>query len=470
MAARCRSPEPAAASVGTRIVVADLFFNQPARRKFQKTPATEQTHAVQAVIRQALACPDVHFIVRGTKRTLLDVPAATGCAAARRPRSPEKKSCHDSILWTPSAPVCTSTGFCARSRRAQAGDGRNLYCYVNRRSVRDRLLQRAVLEGYRSLLPHGRCPTAVIMLELPPHAVDVNVHPQKFDVRFADGQTVFSFIRHAVAEVLAKTPWLERGGARLPETVIQRQAAPSFSRVSEPTAVHAAAEWRSLFQAVVAPALAEQRSAALAVAEAPLLSGGFFSRLRVLAQFSNLYILCQGEGELVVVDQHAAHERITFEKLINAWDAGAVARQGLLFPLTIEARPDVVQLVDENAGAHRGASAFELSPFGESTLALKAIPAIAGEKKGRAPWSTKSSPSSPARAASPAPNSRMLLLARIAWVTAPSAAAIRSSVPEMEALLAELDGVDCGIRCPHGRPVVARLRTEHIGRWFEYDP
>ncbi len=463
---------PAAASVGTRIVVSDLFFNQPARRKFQKTPATEQTHCVQAVVRQALARPNVHFIVRA-KRTLLDIPAE---AAGADPRQRTALVLGKEILprlypLNAERAALHLSGFAADPEE-QAGDARNLYVYVNGRAVRDRLLQRAVLEGYRSLLPHGRYPTAVIMLELPPEAVDVNVHPQKFDVRFTEGQAVFSFVQNAVAEVLAKTPWLDRGGARLPNEVIARQAArvAGFSRVSDASAVQAAAGWQSLFEEKVRPALEDLRASApfaepnTALQTPTLLPGGFFSRLHVLAQFANLYILCQGEGELVIVDQHAAHERITFEKLLNAWEAGEVARQRLLFPITIEARPDVVQLIEENSAALERLG-LELQAFGEATLALKAIPAVAGERKARGLVEEVVAELGDARGVASAEFAHALL-ARIACHSA-----VRSgdalSVPEMEALLRELDTVDCAIRCPHGRPVVARVRTEHVGRWFE---
>jgi DNA mismatch repair protein MutL len=411
----------------------------------------------------------VHFIVRA-KRTLLDIPAeAPGADSRQRTALILGKEILPRLYpLDAERAVLRLTGFAADPEE-QAGDARNLYVYVNGRAVRDRLLQRAVLEGYRSLLPHGRYPTAVIMLELPPEAVDVNVHPQKFDVRFTDGQAVFSFVQNAIAEVLAKTPWLDRGGARLPSEVIARQAArvSGFSRVNDTSAVQAAAGWQSLFEQKVRPALDDLRSNAAEPAppETPaLLPGGFFSRLRVLAQFSNLYILCQGEGELVIVDQHAAHERITFEKLLNAWEAGEVARQRLLFPITLEARPDVVQLIEENAAALERLG-LELQAFGEATLALKAIPAVAGERKARGLVEEVVAELGDARGVASAEFAHALL-ARIACHSA-----VRSgdalSIPEMEALLQELDSVDCAIRCPHGRPVVARVRSEQIGRWFE---
>lgn len=493
-------PEPAAAPVGTRITIKDLFFNQPARRKFQKSPATEQTHSVNTVLRLALARPEIRFIVRSQKRTLLDIPATTADNTRDRIAVALGKELGPRLYPVEHEQGGVRVSGFAADPECQAGDARNLYCYVNGRYVRDRLLQRAVLEGYRSLLPHGRYPTVVINLELAPDAVDVNVHPQKFEVRFREGQNVFSAVLHSLAGVLAKTPWLERGGAQLPSATVARSFAPSYGGSSfqaqsfgasqalagaplsqarqmwAPPAANIAdqARWRQLFEQNVRPDLqALREDATIAAEQAPtaphdrpaaLITGGYFSQLRVLAQFANLYILCQGDGELVVVDQHAAHERITFEKLLNAWESGTVARQRLLFPVTLEARPDVVQLVEEHGPALERLG-LELAPFGEATLALTAIPAVASERKARGLVEEIVAELGDASRVAGAEFAHALL-ARIACHSA-----VRSgdplTQPEMEALLRQLDAVDCAIRCPHGRPVVARVRTEQIGRWFE---
>lgn len=486
---------------GTRIIVSDLFFNQPARKKFQKSPSTEQTHAVAAVLRIALACPKVRFVVRAKGRTLLDIPVE-GDDPRDRLAAALSRELRDKLYPVMAEREGTVvTGFVADPDQ-QAGDARHLYCYVNGRYVKDRLLQRALLEGYRSLLPHGRYPTAVLHIQVPPGEVDVNVHPQKFEVRFTHSQHVFSTIVRAVADVLARTPWLDRGGATLTDKTVTRSNAQPFAYVAgasssvprlhvlpanDVPAVASRRAWNELFdqaQASMQMGASLQASQASMINAAPgdagagaglsllaradqranLFGDGFFARQRVLSQFANLYILCEGDEELVVVDQHAAHERVTFEKLLNAWETGRIAEQRLLFPITIEVRPDVLQLVEENAASLERLG-LQARAFGERTLALISIPAITSEKKARGLLDEIVAELSEARGVASAEFAHAIL-ARVACHTA-----VRSgdplTLPEMQALLQEMDKVDCSIRCPHGRPVVARIRLDAVGRWFE---
>jgi DNA mismatch repair protein MutL len=462
------------APVGTQMTVSDLFFNQPARKKFQKTSATEQSHCVTAALRIGLAYPGVRVIVKAKQRTLLDLPRA---AEDQRERIAAGLGAGIAPKLYPFALEQEGVrvhGF-AGDPELQASDARNMYLYVNGRFVRDRLLQRAVLEGYRSLLPHGRYPTVVLFLDVPPHSVDVNVHPQKFEVRFHDGQRIFGQVLRAIGETLAKTPWLERGGGRVyqlrsegsariagVEDALERANRPADpfdvprAQLSPPLQSPRAPVWQ-------APPVSEPAAAS---SSSTLFAAGFFSRLRILTQFSNLYILCEGEGggELVVVDQHAAHERITFERLLNAWDAGRVPQQRLLFPMTIKVRPDVVPLVEENQET-LARIGLDMAPFGEDTIAVKAVPAIVKESRAKAYADEAIAELIDAGRTAPQELAHAVL-ARIACH-----ASVRSgdplTMPEMQALLKDLDQVDCGVRCPHGRPVVARVSRDQIGRWFE---
>jgi DNA mismatch repair protein MutL len=464
--------EERGAPVGTRMTVSDLFYNQPARKKFQKTPATEQSHCVNAALRIGLGYPDVRVIVRGKNRTLLDLPRAgedereriaaglgSGLAPKLYPFSLEQNGVR-------------VHGF-AGDPELQASDARNLYVYVNRRFVRDRLLQRAALEGYRSLLPHGRYPTLVLFVDVPPSEVDVNVHPQKFEVRFHDGQRIFGLVLRAIAETLTRTPWLERGGGRVYRLQNDDSAArvlsaprPSADLFSPPARSLISPSINNAQPLSVGPALAEP---ALVSAPTPeptpnSLGAGFFSRVKILSQYGNLYILCEGEGELVVVDQHAAHERVTFERLLEAWDAGRVPQQRLLFPMTLKVRPDTVALVEENAEA-LARIGLDMQAFGEDTVAVSGVPAIVRESRARA-YAEEAIAELVESGRTATAEFAHAVLARIACH-----ASVRSgdplTMPEMHALLKDLDTVDCGVRCPHGRPVVARISRDGIGRWFE---
>lgn len=499
------APNERGAPLGTRMSVAELFFNQPARKKFQKTPATEQSHCVSAALRIGLAVPHVRIVVtaksNGKTRTLLDLPAGTADERERIAAGLGAGLAPKLYPFALEQGGLRITGF-AGDPELQASDARNVYAYVNGRFVRDRLLQRAVLEGYRSLLPHGRYPTIVLRVDVPPQDVDVNVHPQKFEVRFQESQRVFGLVLRAIAETLAKTPWLERGGGRVyrlqPSAPAIAQStgaqgtgehaegvAAALERANRSVTPAEAAQWQSRLTSGYRPAspftsapatpMAAESPAQLGAPDLPSVSpsterldifgAGFFSRLKILGQFSKLYILCEGDNdELVVVDQHAAHERITFEKLLNAYDAGTVPQQRLLFPMTLKARPDAVALVEENADA-LAKLGLELRGFGDDTVAVTAIPAITRESRARA-YAEEALAELVESGRSASAEFAHAVLARIACH-----ASVRSGDPltlaEMQALLRELDTVDCGVRCPHGRPVVARVSRDAMGRWFE---
>jgi DNA mismatch repair protein MutL len=465
--------------VGTRIVISDLFFNQPARKKFQKTAATEQSQCVNAALRVGLAAPNVRVVVRGKGRTLLDLPAATADERERIAAGLGQGLAPKLYPFSMGQEGLRVHGY-AGDPELQASDARNVFLFVNGRYVRDRLLQRAVLEGYRSLLPHGRFPTIVLRVDVTPNEVDVNVHPQKFEVRFREGQRVFGLVLRAIADTLAKTPWLNRGGGRVYQLRSSGEALnasePAENQTLPPTST-APGSYSGFARAVpsyVAPSahhplqprmpLETAFSQPVPAVEPSLAPGGFFSRLRILSQYGNLYILCEGEGELVVVDQHAAHERVTFERLLNAYDAGNVPQQRLLFPLTLQVRPDVCALVDENADM-LSKIGLEMRSFGEGTIAVSAIPAIVRESRARAYADEAVAELAEAGRVASAEFAHAIL-ARIACHSS-----VRSgdalTMPEMQVLLRDLDTVDCGVRCPHGRPVVARVSRDAIGRWFE---
>lgn len=530
----------AAALVGTRMSVADLFFNQPARQKFQKSKAAEQSQCVQSVLRVALAHPQVRFIVRNERQLLLDLPQVAPddfeAGRARIARALGIQEARHLYPFELSEGSVTLHGFAADPEH-QCTDSRNIYAYVNGRFVRDRLLQRAVAEGYRSLLPHGRYPTTVLWLQIDPQEVDVNVHPQKLEVRFVNGSRLFSLVARAIALVLAQTPWLENGGAQLapmPSSLsheVAQEAPYDTASTAAPAASYRPSyereermawsklqaalpylapgrlqsgglpsqPWPSNPQAAALPpdfaAQAAERtlhsaeltaqSAALTTQDAALTAPtseassapltaplpltpprGFFSQLTLLGQFAQLYLLCEGEGqELVIVDQHAAHERIMFEKLMTAWEAQQqIPSQRLLVPLTLAVKPGVIDMIAEQL-APLSALGIELAPFGAQTLALTALPAALPSH--RALDLVQAVIEELESAERVVMNDfAQALIARMACHAAVRAGDTLTPF-EQRALLQAMDSVDCNIRCPHGRPVVARIGVGAVGRWFE---
>jgi DNA mismatch repair protein MutL len=329
--------------------------------------------------------------------------------------------------------------------------------------VRDRGLLHALGMGYGELVPGGRFPTAIVFLEPPEGTVDVNVHPQKVEVRFARPQEVYAALRHAVARALARTPWVNEPSTSRPSPVAMYAVASPRppDRMSDLAARYADRQEALLTGFVprdVAPPRAspEPRPAAL----------GFFGGLAYLGQLDRTYLLCEAPGELILIDQHAAHERIAFQRLREAHrPGGAGARtQRLLFPRTIE--------LDEGKAAaaveHRAeleAVGFDLEPFGGSAFALRASPVELRDEE-VVPTLHALLAELGETDASRALGDRLdHMLATVACHSVVRAGDVLS-VAEAEALLSSMDGVDYRAHCPHGRPVMLRVGIAEIARRF----
>ncbi|MGZ3429045.1 MAG: DNA mismatch repair endonuclease MutL, partial [Polyangia bacterium] len=392
------------APVGTRIEVRDLLVNVPARLKFMRGEATESAHVAEAVLRLALAFPSVHFRLRSDGRLTHDLaPHASGLERARvalgRGKSPAKL--HEARGEEGAIAVEAYLGSPADS----ANTSRGTYLYVNRRFVRDRSLLHSVVMGYGETLERGRYPLAVVHVTMPGGAVDVNVHPQKLEVRFARAQEVYASVRHALAQSVADAPWLadgpgsavaagrasllgpsgEAGGAK--RSVVNVMTLPPESRLyaREPQVGYAERRRRAeeamrmfapptepLFR-TPPPPLPEYLAGLTAPEPAPVVERGFFASLVYLGQLQRTYLVCQAPGELVLIDQHAAHERVAFERLRQAHANQAVPSQRLLLPATVELEPALAAAAVDHA-ALLTTLGFELEQFGDRTVAVRALP------------------------------------------------------------------------------------------------
>ncbi|HSD26458.1 MAG TPA: DNA mismatch repair endonuclease MutL, partial [Vicinamibacteria bacterium] len=313
-----RAPEEreAAGPEGTRVEVADLFAAIPARRKFLKHPSTEWGHAADWLARAALALPVVHF------ECVRDDRPATIWPAAR-----DRLERIAAVLSEAEASVLVAvereeggsslTGYFARPDAHRATPA-GIHLFVNGRPVRDRLLRHALLEAYRDVLPRGRFPSALVFLEVAPETVDVNVHPAKWEVRFADPQRVHALVHQAARSAIASRAWLGTRGAAAPAPEASRQGPPLAPSVTTPSAT---TDWlfarsgRETGGAGVGPASAEA---------APAIR---FAELRLLGQLLGTYLLAEDKDGLLLVDQHAAHERVLYERMRSGWLAAGVARQ-----------------------------------------------------------------------------------------------------------------------------------------------
>jgi len=449
----------AAGPPGTRVEVADLFAAVPARRKFLKRDATEWGHLADWLARAALARPDVHFDVQRDDRPALAWPAVSDPLERIAAVLGEDEASGLVAVDATAGPLRVA-GFASRPDRHRPTLG-GVHLYVNGRSVRDRLLQHALVDAYREVLPRGRFPSAVIFLELPTEQVDVNVHPAKWEVRFADPQAVHRALRQAVARGFETRRWLAapalpgagQGGDR---------AAPLAARA--PGGVPG--DWVLAGSRVAgAPASLAGAPGRGVVAEEPMR----FAGQRLLGQLLATYLVLETSAGLLLVDQHAAHERILYEGLRREWSERRVASQGLLAPLTVG--------LDPAAAAALGAAApglarlgFEVEPFGEATVAVRGIPALlAGSdpaalvRELAAELAVEAKPQDPE--APPALAAALRLFAGLACHAA-RRKGDRLPAAEQQAILAGLDAIPWAPTCPHGRPVAVPLELAEIERRF----
>lgn len=472
--------EPAGCPAGTQMTIRDLFFNTPARLKFLKTRGTEVKHCIEAVQHLALARPEVGFTVVSEGRTVLDWPAVADRAG--RIFSYFGRSDSDQIHPTEVAvlgPVSAS-GFIGEpglSRRTSA----QVITFVNGRYVRDRLLASAVRVAYQHLVDRARYPVSVLYLELPHDAVDVNVHPMKTEVRFHQPDEAFRAIRRAVSNTLAAAPWVRRAptiGTTQPATpaptgpVAQPlDFAPALSSLSAfdlaPLTHQPARTYRldrGSERGLSFPPAVDRSGPPARPADAADHARGFFSALHYLAAFKATYLLAADGDGLVVVDQHAAHERITFEALRLSWKRDRLLQQPMLIPaiLTFSAVQSAV------LEAHLGffeALGFELEPFGGNDFALKAVPAIFLKARHHKLLQDAIEELAETGQSARVEEAFEAVLSRMACHGSVRAGD-NLSHDEVRRLFADLDAVDFGANCPHGRPVWFRMTLAELETRF----
>ena len=446
--------QPAALESGTAVEVLDLYFNTPARRKFLKSEATEYGHCEEMFRRIALSRTDIGFALQHNGRKIWQLPAATLERRAATLLGDEFAAASVILderagslrLWG----MASLPGFSRGGRDAQ-------YFYVNGRFVRDKLIAHALREAYKDILHHDRHPAFALFLEIEPEGVDVNVHPTKIEVRFRESRAIHQFIFHALNKVLSAPINARQESVAVPVAEPVRQV--SFGSYPQQQAMPLGVAQRTdlyatLFGRIGKPEAVQPTEAA---AEIPPL--GF-----ALGQLHGVYILAQNAKGLVVVDMHAAHERVTYEKLKAALDHRAVAMQPLLIPVSFHAGALDVAMAEEHAAAF-GALGFDLAILSPTTLAVRALPALLQD----------ADPVLLARdllkelrefgADRVLAERRNELLATLAC-HASVRANRKLAVPEMNALLREMEATERADQCNHGRPTWREISMEELDRLF----
>ncbi len=462
---------PAALAIGTTVTVEELFFNTPARRKFLRTEATEWAHCDEAFRRVSLAHPAAAFTLQHNGRVVHRLVG--GGRQARVEQLLGDAFVTQAARVDADAGGVRLSGFAVRPAYAVQGGGQ--YIFVNGRFVRDRVLQHALREAYRDVLHHDRQPAYALWLDVDPRRVDVNVHPQKIEVRFRDAGGIHQFVRHAVERALAATAAeqpavsaAERLGAtaaQWPPIGTSRDgnrpegtgsgAGPAWGQAQTPLAIDAAEP--SAFYARLFGTRPVEASALPLSADDPNPLGF------ALAQLHGVYILAQNRAGLVLVDMHAAHERIMYERLKTVADTHLPV-QPLLVPATFAAEPLEVATMEENEET-LVTLGFAMSALGPGTLAVRGVPAPL----------TDADPTALARAVLHEIREfggTQALAARRDELLSTMAChgAVRANrsltVPEMNALLRQMEATERSGQCNHGRPTWYQLSLPDLDRLF----
>jgi len=454
---RVLAVEDVARARGTTVEVRDLFFNTPARRKFMRSGPAEAGHASEAVLRLALARREVAFTLRSGSRVGLSTPA--GAPLADRVAAVLGREVHRHLLPVDARRGRVHVHGVVASPDRSGATARGLYLFVNGRYVRDRGASFAVLRAYAGSLPAGRYAAGALFLDLPLEEVDVNVHPQKLEVRFADARVAYDAIHQAVSEALRPAPWLRHasGGRERSEGTEASEMA-AVLRAAEQAAAEPPGELRLSF-----PLPREGPEAAADAAGLAPAPPGYFGSLRYVGQHARTYLLCEAPGgTLVVIDQHASHERLLFHRLRVALRSRELAGQPFLVPPVVALPPPLARALEASLADVRRLG-IEAEPFGRDSFAVKGAPALLSGVP-LAPLLVDLAQQLEQTARGGAVEEALdHLLATMACH-----AAVRAhqdlSREEARALLDGLDAVDFKARCPHGRPVVVEVSLVELER------
>ncbi len=441
----------AGSPVGTRIEVRDLFENVPARLKFLKRTATEMSHINAYITASALGYPHVHFRLTHNGRTSQDLPPAPSLKHRIHQVLGGRVTDHLWEVWL-DEPI-QIRGFISEPTFTRTNQG-GIHTFVNGRAVKDRVINHAIVSSYGNLLERGRYPYAVLYVHVPPDTVDVNVHPAKAEVRFLERGQVHEAIVGACRTTLASTPWAERGTPLY---------APHRARTGPEAVTLRDSSMGTTFATSRPPTPEPPRPPELGVdTETPAGRPRFFSRMRVLGQADKTYLVCEGADGLHVIDQHAAHERVGYERIKAGYCASRVAQQQLLLPMQLELTPRE----DGAARAHPELIrklGFDVEPFGGSTWQVMAVPAVlAGANIERLIRDVVAELAD--LGTTTVAEARLdLLFSTMACHTVIRAGDVLSE-PEIRALLEAMDDVELGANCPHGRPVSVTIPFSDLAR------
>ena len=469
-------PEPAALLAGTVVEMRDLYYNTPARRKFLKSEATEFAHCAETLKRIAMAHPSVAFTLSHNGRASLHFPK--GEAIDRIGAILGADFLGDSRVLDAGSGTLQLSGYCASPAHSRARNDAQ-YCYINGRFVRDKLLSHALREAYQDILHNSRYPTYCLFLEIDPTAIDVNVHPAKTEVRFRDGRAVHQFVFHAVQKTLSaplagqsdkgsllqpsqqvetfqniRPTFIAKSGNDFSPTNFNRTVCQGFLRTNEPTAAY----YDFSRSALTTPTANTTGETSISSAEEvpPL---GY-----ALTQLHGIYILAQNPQGLILVDMHAAHERILYEKLKSALDQQKMAAQALLIPAVFSAEALDMVAAEEYSDTLNELG-FDIAPMGPTQLAVRSMPVLLQASDPTALVRSLLTELREHGVSQLMTVRRNELLATLACHGAVRARR-QLSVPEMNALLRQMEETERADQCNHGRPTWTQITMQELDSLF----
>ncbi len=470
---RVGSAVPKPHAIGTTVEVRELFYNVPARRKFLRAERTEMGHIEEWLRSLALARPDIELRVSHNGRPSRRYKADELESLARLNETLGEDFARSALRVDHAAAGLRLHGWIAQPSYSRASADQQ-YVYVNGRSVRDRNIAHGVKMAYQDVLFHGRQAAYVLFLEIDPTRVDVNVHPAKHEVRFRDTRLVHDFVYRTLHEALAET----RAG------VAAQESASPFASPSGPAVPSA---WMPTQQSPLGLSVAEAPAAYAALYAAPPVSGPFTASNAAypapvpttlpahdpdgipplgfaIAQLHGIYILAENADGLIVVDMHAAHERIGYEKLKSAHDGMGLRSQPLLVPLALAVAEREAEVAEREADT-LAALGFDVTRNGPQSLTVRSVPALLSGAEPEALLRDVLADLREHGQTRRVAAARDELLSTMACHGAVRANR-RLTVPEMNALLREMEITERSGQCNHGRPTWARFSLNEIDRWF----
>ncbi|RPI75406.1 MAG: hypothetical protein EHM45_15115, partial [Desulfobacteraceae bacterium] len=441
--------EETGAPAGTLVAVQDLFFNLPARKKFLRSEKTENNYILDTITRLALPFKQIAFKIDMDGKNILNLPDSPQIAN-RLAVYFNKEFSHTMIAEENTFDRIMIQTYLGPPEQART-KGDNLLIYVNKRNVRDRLLFKAVIEGYGQRLMRGQYPQAALLIEIDPELVDFNVHPAKQEIRFQQTQFIYQAVLSSVQKALSRHLQVSYAGAsEIANHAQLRLSPPAGTPVAEPQSFY-----KTMPPSAERAALPEIKAAQVDLLKEPP---------QILGQLKETYILCQTQDGLLLIDQHAAHERIVYDKIQRAMQEAKFERQSFLIPPQIEFSLKESRLIKDK-GEELQKMGVELEYFGGNTFILRSVPSLL----------TAIDHEAFLRELVP-------LLAEEAGLTREKAldsfltvmachGAIRAgkklSFAEMDTLVRQLDDIDLLPHCPHGRPIVRRISIHEIEKMFK---